>query len=86
MLAQRIVPQSRELPTIIGRMPMKTIEDLDQASEAILKKMATGRIAISEAQEMFKMIEKRRAVLETQDLSKRISELENAQNGGGHRF
>ena len=78
MLAHRIVPQSRELPVKIGRLPMKTIEDLDRASEATLKKMASGKMAISEAQEVFQMIETRRNVLETHDLERRISAMEEA--------
>ena len=81
MLASRIVPRQRELPLKIGRLPMNTLEDLDRASEKTLQKATSGKIALSEAQEIIDMVESRRRVLVAQDLERRLSALEN----GGRR-
>ena len=78
MLATRIAPRARDLPVNIGRLPLKTMEDLDQASEATLRKATAGKIALSEAREIFDMIETRRGVLVTQDMDRRLSMLENS--------
>jgi hypothetical protein len=63
MLASRIVPRQKDLPVKIGRLPMNTLEDLDRASEVILKKATSGKISLREAQEIFQMIQDRRRVL-----------------------
>jgi hypothetical protein len=76
MFARRIVPRTPELPVFIGNFPMSTIEELEHASAVMLKKVAAGKIAISEAQGVFTMMETRRRVLETQDLERRLSALE----------
>ena len=63
LLASRIVPRQKDLPVKIGRLPMNTLEDLDRASEAILKKATSGKISLREAQEISQMIQDRRRVL-----------------------
>jgi hypothetical protein len=78
MLASRIMPRQRALPIKIGRLPMNTLDDLDRASEATLKKATSGKIALREAQEISEMIENRRRVLVAQDLERRLSALEKA--------
>lgn len=78
MLASRIVPRQRDLPIKVGRLPMNTLEDLDRASAETLKRATSGKISLSEALDLSTMIETRRRVLETQDLNRRLSALENA--------
>lgn len=77
MLASHVVPQRRGLPVNLGRLPMGTLEDLDRASAATLKKATSGKIGLSEATDFCSMIEIRRRVLETQNLERRLSALEN---------
>ena len=77
MMARQIIPRQKGLPVKIGRLAMSTLEDLDRASEAILKKATSGDIVLSDAQEIVDMIEHRRRVLETQDLERRLRALEN---------
>ena len=79
MLASRILPRQRELPITVGRLAMSTLEDLDRASEATLKKATSGKIALSEAHEIFEMVENRRRVLVAQDLERRLSALESSK-------
>jgi len=77
MLASRIVPQRRGLPVNLGRLPMDTLEDLDRASAITLKKATSGKLGLDEADTIRNMIEGRRRVLETQNLDRRLSALEN---------
>ena len=63
MLASRIVPRQRELPVKIGRLPMSTLSDFDRASEVTLHKATAGKISLSEARDIFALIENRRRVL-----------------------
>ena len=78
MLASHIVPRQRDLPVNIGRLPMRTLEDLDRASETTLKKATSGKISVSEGRDISSMIEIRRSVLVAQGLERRLSALENA--------
>jgi hypothetical protein len=78
MFASRILPRQRDLPVQIGQLPMNTLADLDRASEATLQKATSGKIALSEAQDISELIENRRRVLVAQDLERRLSALENS--------
>lgn len=69
-------------PVRLGRMPMKTIQDLDQASVTILNKVAAGKLSIGEGTDIFGMIEIRRRVLTDVELNARVSAIEN----GGQRL
>jgi hypothetical protein len=77
MLASHIVPRRKELPVKLGKLPLKTITDLDRASEAILNKVASGKICLSDAVVVFDLIETRRRVLTTVELEQRMIVLEN---------
>jgi hypothetical protein len=78
MLASRIAPRQRNVPVKMGSLPIGTLEDLDQASTAILKKALSGVISWSEAAEACAVIETRRSVLVSQTLERRVRVLENA--------
>jgi hypothetical protein len=78
MLASRILPRHRDLPVKVGRLCMKTVADLDRASEVILRQATSGKISLAEALDMSAMIENRRRVLETQDLDRRLRAVEDA--------
>jgi len=49
-------------PVKLGKIPMNTVQDLDQASTTILNKVTAGKISISEGVAVFGMIEIRRNV------------------------
>ena len=59
---------------------MTTLSDLDGASELILQRATAGKLGLSEAHEIFNLIENRRRILVAQELDRRLSVLE---NGGG---
>jgi hypothetical protein len=75
-LLGHILPRPKDLPCKIGPLPMATMEEVDAASEATLEKVASGKITLSAAGEIFDLIEARRRVVETQELAKRVSALE----------
>jgi hypothetical protein len=81
MLASRIAPRQRNVPVKIGSLPIDTLEDLDQASAAVLKKALSGRIDWGEAAEAAAVIETRRSVLESRNLERRVSVLESTGAG-----
>jgi len=72
----RIVPSRRELPVKIGPMPTQTLADVSQASELVIRKVASGLITPTQGQALAELIEGRRRVLETQELSERLGALE----------
>jgi hypothetical protein len=75
----RILPVRRETPVQLGPLPMATIADLFKASETVLKKVASGRLTITEAQGVAGLIEGRRKVIETDDIDKRLRAVEEKQ-------
>jgi len=64
-------------PVKLGKIPMNTVQDLDQASTTILNKVTAGKISISEGVVVFGMIEIRRNVLMTVEMDGRVRALEN---------
>jgi hypothetical protein len=76
MFVRHILPRQKDWPVKIGRMPVNTLEDLNQASAMTIKQVTAGRISVSEALGLSDIIENRRRVLETQDLDRRLSALE----------
>lgn len=75
-LLSYILPRPKDLPCKIGPLPMATMEELSQTFDATLKRVASGQITPSQSGEILDWIEARRRVIETQDLAKRVSALE----------
>ena len=73
MLAGRIVARMREPPVQIGPLPMSTLADLDRASEVTLQNATAGKLGLSEAREVSKMIDSRCRVLMAQELERRLT-------------
>lgn len=61
----------------LGNMPMKTIPDLDRATEMILRRVAAGKLSIADGTDVSHMIEIRRNVLMSVALEQRVRALEN---------
>ena len=72
----RILPVRKETPVKLGLLPMTTISDLANASEGVLKKVGSGKLTITEARGVTELIERRRQVIETEELAQRILALE----------
>jgi len=72
----RILPVSKEMRVNIGPLRTATISDVSKSSEAVVKKAASGKLTITEAQGFADLLEGRRKVIETEELSLRIAALE----------
>jgi hypothetical protein len=70
------LPRPKDLPCKIGPLPMATLEQLSQTSDATLKKVASGQITPSQCGEILGWIEERRRVIQTQELGSRVLALE----------
>ena len=71
-----LLPRPKDLPCNTGPLPMGTIEELPEASDATLRKVTSGQISPSQAQDVFNWIEARRRVIETEHLAQRVGALE----------
>jgi hypothetical protein len=80
-LLNMLLPRPKDLPCKIGPLPMGTTEDLSQTFDATLDGVVTGQITPSMAREIFGWIEGRRRVLETEQLARRVSVLEQSHQG-----
>ena len=70
---KRLLPRSRavRLP-----LPLRTLADLDQATEAVSGALAEGAVALDEVAVLTGLIETRRRLLETTELERRLAALE----------
>ena len=67
-------PGDRPIQT--GPLPMDSLEELSKSSAKVLQKVASGKLSPSEARNLTDQIERRRSVLETVELEKRMRALE----------
>jgi hypothetical protein len=75
----RVLPARRELPVKLGKLPLGTAAELSQASELVTQKVAAGQLTPSQGHAIAELIERRRKVLETEDLDRRLQALEGKQ-------
>ena len=76
LVLDRILP--RERPVALN-LPLRTLGDLDRATEVIRTALARGRISPSEMGVLVGLVEARRRLLETTELEQRIAVLELAR-------
>jgi len=75
----RILPARRELPVKIGRLSLGSIPELSRASATVTQKVAAGELTPGQGHTVAELIEHHRKVLETEDLDRRLQELEGKQ-------
>jgi hypothetical protein len=76
MVMDRIAPARKSRPIQIELPSIRTLDGVTDASEAILAAVSNGTITPDEGQTLSVIVEGRRKVIETDDLAKRISDLE----------
>jgi hypothetical protein len=76
VLVKEAVRQQQNTPVKINRLALKTLDDLDQSSEKIIHLAIAGKIEVSHAAGICALIESRRRILESQDLWRRVSVVE----------
>ena len=76
---ERIAPARKDAPVNFDMPEMKSAADAAAAVGAILDNVASGHLSPDEARSIAPLIETYRKTLETEDLERRISELEKAK-------
>jgi hypothetical protein len=79
-LTKFIPAAPRTNPIVIHLPEMKTAEDVTAVMSVVVKEMAAGAITPDEAETIGKVVETQRRALETEDLEKRLTALENAKS------
>lgn len=72
----RIAPPRKDAPISIELPPVRTAEDVVEASAALLAAVGEGEVTPDEAGRIMALLASHRAILETGDLERRISALE----------
>ena len=76
---ERIAPARKDAPVNFDMPEMKSAADAAAAVGSILDNVASGHLSPDEARSIAPLIETYRKTLETEDLERRISELEKAK-------
>lgn len=79
---ERMVPIPREAGVQLKMPPVKTIADIGTAEQAVLRAISTGRIAPMEGEVVANVLSMRRKSIETDEIERRISGLEQAAKDG----
>jgi len=74
---ERIVPPARSRAVEIDLPPFETTQDIVAATGAVVNAVADGAITVDEAQGLADVLERHRRAIETVDLERRITALEN---------
>jgi hypothetical protein len=85
-LLAHILGPNRDQPVKTGPLAMGTADELVQSSDAIIKGVEAGKIAIHQAHQLFEMLETRRRLIDTAELDARVRHLEQraeSQSGEG---
>ena len=80
IILDRLIPPAKERPLSVYLPDTKTAEGVSAAQSAILQAVAGGDLLLGEAAALSAIVESKRRAIETQELSNRITELEN-KNG-----
>ena len=72
----RLLPKGRAVRL---HLPLRTLADLDAATEAVAGALAEGSLALDEVATLTGLVEARRRLLETTDLERRLAALEQAE-------
>ena len=72
----RLLPRPQDSPVKMGRLPMNTAEELLESHETVMKKLASGALTPIQARQIVAVLEIRHQLIETQDLVRRVTALE----------
>jgi hypothetical protein len=76
LVLDRLLPKGRALRL---DLPLRTLPDLDPATEAISGALAEGSVTLDEVATLTGLVEARRRLLETTELERRLATLEQQQ-------
>src|SRR5687768_8722249 len=78
LVLERLLPKSRAIKI---DLPMRTLEDLEQAGESVREALAEGAVTLDEVRSLAGLLEARRRLIETTELERRLERLEQARGG-----
>jgi hypothetical protein len=73
---ERLAPARKDAPIVIELPPIKTAEDVQEASSRVLQAVGAGDITPDEAGRVMALLTAHRAIVETGELERRIAALE----------
>jgi hypothetical protein len=76
LLLDRILARPKDVAVRTGPLPMGTTEELLQSQANIMRKLAVGQLTPSQAEQIDRLIETRRRLLETTELAQRVRAIE----------
>lgn len=76
MLLSTKLPRAADSTVKFGRLKLGSIDDLIQAHRIVMQKVADGAMTPPQALQINALLESHRQLVETQDLAKRITALE----------
>lgn len=80
IILDRLIPPAKERPITLNLPDTSASEGVNAAQSAILQAVASGELLPGEASTLSGIVESKRRAIETQELSDRITKLEN-KNG-----
>ena len=75
LVLDRLLPKGRAIRL---DLPLRTLEDLDQAGETVREALAEGTVTLDEVGGLTNLLEARRRLIETTELERRLAALEAA--------
>ncbi len=81
IILDRLIPPAKERPVNVDLPSTATAEGVAAAQDAILQAVAGGNLLPGEASTLSAIVESKRRAIETQELSDRITKLEEMKNG-----
>jgi hypothetical protein len=80
---ERILPTRKDRPVQLELPPIEGLQDLAEATAALLEGVAAGALTPAEAGEVAKLVEVHRRTVETVELEGRLRRVEEAQGWDG---
>lgn len=77
LMNRALGPQA--FPRKLGKLSMRTTDDLMRTSDLVTKRLGAGEITLTEAQDFGSYIEQRRKLIETHEFGKRLQDLEDGR-------
>ena len=85
IILDRLIPPAKERPVNVNLPDTTTAQGVSAAQSAILQAVASGDLLPGEAATLSGIVESKRRAIETQELSERITQLENVKEGSNGR-
>ena len=76
LLLKLIPSRAKDQPVKLGSLRIRTAEDLNQASQILLNKVAAGALTPGDGQVINELLECRRHIIETTEFTARLSAIE----------